>query len=213
MVARAGIRRHSVDDVGHKHVRLGELEFAVGDRILLVGRTQRQRGLVKGLRGTVVEADVDGTLAVETADKRRVTVPPDYAGVAHGYALTAHRAQGASADIVLVHGSNAADRHWHYVALSRHRLRAAYYDVAPQPRDTEGVHHGHQVDPSWTDEGLIASMEREAPQPSTLDYPAAYERQPTAGWRICRRLPRDFMRRWSSTPCSTTQRVKVPGDR
>jgi len=177
LVARAGVRRVSVDHVGHKNVPLGDLEFAVGDRVLLVGRTQRHRGLVKGLRGTVVETAADGTLGVETAEKRRVTVPPDYAGVAHGYALTAHRAQGATADIVLVHSSDAADRHWHYVALSRHRLRAAYYDVAPQPRDTDGVHHGHPVDPSWTDERLIASMEHEAPKPSTLDYPAAYARQ------------------------------------
>ena len=177
LVARTGVRRVSVDHVGHKTVPLGELEFAVGDRVLFVGGTQRHRGLVKGLRGTVVEAAADGSLAVETAEKRLLTVPHDYAGVAHGYALTAHRAQGATADIVLVHGSDAADRHWHYVALSRHRLRAAYYDVAPQTRDAEGVHHGLPVNPSWTDDGLIASMEREAPKPSTLDYPAAYERQ------------------------------------
>jgi hypothetical protein len=177
LVAQTGVRRVSVDHVGHKNLPLGELEFAVGDRVLLVGRTQRHRGLVKGLRGMVVETSADGMLGIETADKRRLTVPPDYGGVAHGYALTAHRAQGATADIVLVHGSDTADRHWHYVALSRHRLRAAYYDVAPQTRDTGGVHHGLPVNPSWTDDGLIASMEREAPKPSTLDYPAAYERQ------------------------------------
>jgi conjugative relaxase-like TrwC/TraI family protein len=177
LVARTGVHRVSVDHVGHKNVPLGELEFAVGDRVLLVGRTQHHRDLVKGMRGTVVETAADGTLGVETADKRRLTVPPDYSGVAHGYALTAHRAQGATADIVLVHGSDAADRHWHYVALSRHRLHAAYYDVAPQTRDTDGVHHGLPVNPSWTDEGLVALMERDAPKPSTLDYPGAYDRQ------------------------------------
>ncbi len=177
LVARTGVHRVSIDHVGQKNVPLGELEFAVGDRVLLVGRTQRHRGLVKGLRGIVVETTPDGTLAIETAEKRRLTVPPDYPGVAHGYALTAHRAQGATADIVLVRGSAAADRHWHYVALSRHRLRAAYYDVAPLPRDTEGVHHGPPMDASWTDEGLIASMERDAPKPSTLDYPGSYDRQ------------------------------------
>ncbi len=190
LVGRTGVHRVSTDQVGHKTMPLGELEFAVGDRVLLVGRTQRHRGLVKGLRGTVVETAADGTLCLETAEKRRLTVPPRYAGVAHGYALTAHRAQGATADIVLVHGSDAADRHWHYVALSRHRLRAAYYDVASQPRDTEGVHHGPPVDASWTDQALIASMERDDAKPSTLDYPAAYDRQlvetcpstdPTAG--------------------------------
>lgn len=95
------------------------------------------------MRGTVVETAADGTLAVETADNRRLTVPPDYAGVAHGYAVTAHRAQGATADIVLVHGSDAADRYWHYVALSRHRLRAAYYDLAPANQRRRGC-------PPWT---------------------------------------------------------------
>ncbi|MEO8897970.1 MAG: hypothetical protein ABI352_01550 [Candidatus Dormibacter sp.] len=177
LVARTGVRRVSVDHVGHMSLPLGELEFAVGDRVLLVGRTQRQRGLIKGLRGTVVETASDGRLTLETSEQRRLTVPPAYAGVAHGYAFTAHRAQGATADITLVHGSDAADRHWEYVALSRHRLRAGYYNVAPQNMDTEGVHHGPAVNPSWTDDGLIASMERDAPKPSTLDYPAAYDRQ------------------------------------
>jgi hypothetical protein len=40
----------------------------------------------------------------------------------------------ALARVVLVHGSDSADRHWQYLALSRHRLRAAYYDVAPSGR-------------------------------------------------------------------------------
>ena len=177
LVARTGVRRLSTDHVGHMNLPLGELEFAVGDRVVLVGRTQRQRGLIKGLRGTVVETAANGTLAVQTAERRRLTVPPDYAGVAHGYAFTAHRAQGATADITLVHGSDAADRHWQYVALSRHRLRAAYYDVAPQAMDTEGVHHGHAVNRSGTDERLIASLERDDAKPSTLDYPAAYDHQ------------------------------------
>lgn len=177
LVARTGVHRVCMDHVGNRQLPLGELEFAVGDRVLLVGRTQRQRGLIKGLRGTVTEAALDGTLTLQTAEQRRLTVPPDYAGVAHGYAFTAHRAQGATADITLVHGSDAADRHWQYVALSRHRLRAVYYDGAPQRKDTEGVHHGLPMNPRGTHERLIACLERDDPKPSTLDYPAAYDRQ------------------------------------
>jgi hypothetical protein len=145
--------------------------------VLLVGRNKRRLGLVKGLRGTVCETRPDGTIVLACGDGRRVPVPPSYQGVSHGYAMTAHRAQGATADIALVHGSDAADRQWQYVALSRHRIRAAYYDVAPGDRDADGVHHGAREAAAPTAARLLASMSRDGSKPSTLDYPAAYDRQ------------------------------------
>jgi conjugative relaxase-like TrwC/TraI family protein len=177
LVEKNGISRVCVDSVGRKEVALGTLEFAVGDRVLLVGRNQRRRGLVKGLRGTVMETTADGALILETSTQHRVPVPPDYRGVAHGYALTAHRAQGATADIALVHGSDAADRQWQYVALSRHRIRAAYYDVVPSSSDVDGVHHGQQMDTRRTEDRLITAMSRDGSKATTLDYPGAYDRQ------------------------------------
>jgi conjugative relaxase-like TrwC/TraI family protein len=177
LVEAVGVRRACLDRVGAIDVSLGSLEFAVGDRILLVGANDRRRGLVKGLRGTVIETGGDGTLVLETPARQRVTVPPDYAGVSHGYALTAHRAQGATADVALVHGTDAADRQWQYVALSRHRIRAAYYDVALTRADLDGVHHEHSVDTAGLEERLVAALSRDGSKPTTLDYPGAYDRQ------------------------------------
>jgi conjugative relaxase-like TrwC/TraI family protein len=177
LVAAVGVRRACVDRVGQVDVSLGRLEFAVGDQALLVGANDRRRGLVKGLRGTVVETKQDGSLTLETQAGQRIAVPPDYAGVSHGYALTAHRAQGATVDVALVHGTDAADRQWQYVALSRHRVSATYFDVALPRADADGVHHEHSVDTPDLEARLVAALSRDGSKPTTLDYPAAYDRQ------------------------------------
>jgi len=176
LVHPRGVRRHCLDHLGNTPVDLGELEFAVGDRVLLVGQTIRRCGLVKGARGSVVRVDGDGTLVVAPRKGgRHLTVPPEYTGVTHGYALTAHRAIGATADMGLVHGSDGADTQWHYVALSRHRIRAIYYDVE-RPRDPEGVHH-EDVEPRALEERLVLAMARDGSKATTLDYPREYDRQ------------------------------------
>ena len=55
----------------------------------------------------------------------------------HGYAITAHRAQGATVDRAFVLGSDELYREWGYTALSRHRTEARFYVTAqpslPQP--------------------------------------------------------------------------------
>ncbi len=45
----------------------------------------------------------------------------------HGYAITAHRAQGATVDRAFVLGSDELYREWGYTALSRHRDEARFY--------------------------------------------------------------------------------------
>ncbi len=180
IVAPTGVRRSCVDSAGATTVPLGELEFAVGDRVLLVGTNRRRLGLVKGMRGTVTETRVDGTVIFETeagGRRRAVAVPPAYPGICHGYAMTAHRAQGATADVALVHGADAADRQWQYVALSRHRIRAAYYDVAPPNRDIDGVHPEPATPVVALEQRLVAGMSRDGRKPTTLDYPREYDRQ------------------------------------
>src|SRR3954469_7670683 len=47
--------------------------------------------------------------------------------LAHGYALTAHPAQGATVDRAFVLGSEELYREWGYTALSRHREEARFY--------------------------------------------------------------------------------------
>ena len=78
-------------------------------------------------------------------------------------------------DVALVHGSDAADRQWHYIALSRHRMRCRYFDVAAD-RDVDGVHHGRRPDRTIK-ERLIEVMSQESRKASTLDYPTEYRRQ------------------------------------
>ena len=49
----------------------------------------------------------------------------------HGYALTAHKAQGATVDRAFVLGSDQLSREWGYTALSRHRDEVRFYLVSP----------------------------------------------------------------------------------
>ena len=53
----------------------------------------------------------------------------------HGYALTAHKAQGATVDRAFVLGSDELYREWGYTALSRHREEARFYVVSPASVD------------------------------------------------------------------------------
>ncbi len=48
----------------------------------------------------------------------------------HGYAMTVHRAQGATVDRAFVLGSDTVDRGWGYTAMSRHRHEARLYVTA-----------------------------------------------------------------------------------
>ena len=59
-----------------------------------------------------------------------MTLPEAYArggSLDHGYALTAHLAQGATVDRAFVLGSDELYREWGYTALSRHRAEARFY--------------------------------------------------------------------------------------
>lgn len=180
LVSAHGVRRPCVEDVGRKQLCIGELEFGVGDRLLVVGRNDRRLGLLKGMRGTVARVEGDGSLLVRSADDpaHEFTVPSTYRGVTYGYAMTAHRAQGATADVALVHGSDAADRQWLYVAMSRHRRRCQYYDIIAPNRDHYGVHHGRSPQPTAADERLDRAARRDGTKVSTLDFPDAYREPP-----------------------------------
>ena len=75
----------------------------------------------------------------------------------HGYALTAHLAQGATVDRAFVLGSDELYREWGYTALSRHRAEARLYvsgtpaflnrgdDAASSDADVTGVVTGMLV--------------------------------------------------------------------
>jgi hypothetical protein len=132
--------------IGEDELEVGDRSFAVGDRV--VGRrNDRGLGIVNGQRGTVRAIDVEGpSVEVELDGGARVRLPAEYLGAGHldhGYAVTAHRAQGATVDRAFVLGSDQLYREWGYTAMSRHREESRFYvtrsaldfdrDRAPEP--------------------------------------------------------------------------------
>jgi len=125
--------------LGSEEVVVSGSPFAVGDRVLFL-RNDRRLDVKNGTLGTV-RAIEGGSLVIDIDGGHRVTVAPDaYPHITHGYACTAHKAQGVTSDHVLVFMSDRmASREWAYVAGSRHREelhvysdRSAYAGIAEQ---------------------------------------------------------------------------------
>jgi conjugative relaxase-like TrwC/TraI family protein len=119
------------------HGRLGPDDadgFAVGDRVLAT-RNSARIGVVNGQAGILTAIRADG-LTLATDGGGSIELPAAYvdAGhLTHGYATTAHRAQGATVDRTFVLGSDELYAEWGYTALSRHRHEARFY-VTGTPR-------------------------------------------------------------------------------
>jgi Ti-type conjugative transfer relaxase TraA len=132
--ARARTQLRASARIGDDLVRTAERSFAAGDRVVTT-HNDRSLGVVNGQAGTVAGLR-EGELEVRFDDGRWVRLPEPYmlAGhLDHGYALTAHRAQGATVDRAFVLGSDELYREWGYTALSRHRIEARFY-VTATPR-------------------------------------------------------------------------------
>jgi conjugative relaxase-like TrwC/TraI family protein len=102
---------------GHRGYRRGEQ--------VLVSSNDYPLGLLNGTRGTVTDLDLDRlAVTVRLDDGRTVHLDADYLSrghLTHGYALTAHKAQGVTVDVALLWGTHALTRETGYVALSRGR--------------------------------------------------------------------------------------------
>lgn len=119
--------------LGADEVTLGDRSFAAGD-LVLAKRNDPRLDIVNGTRGEVVDVDIERrAITVQTTSGDHVDLDARYldAGhLEHGYALTAHAAQGATVDKSYVLGSDDLYREWGYTALSRHRDEARYYTVS-----------------------------------------------------------------------------------
>jgi conjugative relaxase-like TrwC/TraI family protein len=134
--ARAELRRRGVLEADL--IISGDRGFAEGDEVLCL-RNDRRLRVLNGTRG-VVRGASDGSLLVDTEAGRR-TLSADYleAGhVAHGYASTIHKAQGATVDRAFVLGSEACYREAGYVAMSRARVGTNLYVVTAAFEDGRG---------------------------------------------------------------------------
>ena len=123
--------RYALRELGHigpDELVVGRRAFALGDRVV-ARRNDRRLGIVNGEAGLVAGIE-DGCIAVELDGGRTVGLPEAYVrsgNLDHGYALTAHLAQGATVDRAYVLGSDELYREWGYTALSRHRAEARLY--------------------------------------------------------------------------------------
>lgn len=142
----------------------GERAFAPGDRILF-RENHRVLGVKNGMLGEV-EAVAPGRIEVRLDTTRGPTRGPatgrsvsismaDYAAVDHGYAVTIHKAQGASVDRAYVLASRSMDRHLSYVAMTRHRDEARLYAGRDEFKDMEA---------------LAGRLSRAGLKETTLDY-------------------------------------------
>jgi Ti-type conjugative transfer relaxase TraA len=132
--ALARMRMHRDGKLGPDEVIVGDRALAFGDRVV-ARRNDRRAGVVNGTRAEVIAVDHERrtvSIKLDRGDERTIASSYlDEGWLDHGYALTAHTAQGATVDRSFVLGSDELYREWGYTAMSRHRDQARFYIVSP----------------------------------------------------------------------------------
>jgi len=105
--------------------RSREIELAPGDRVL-IRQNHRAGGLVNGDVLTLESRQPSGAWLARDPKGRERQIPADFRALTHGYAVTSHKAQGRTADEVIVCAAQL-DTKSAYVAFSRARQRATGY--------------------------------------------------------------------------------------
>ncbi len=106
--------------LGEDVATFGDLALAVGDAVVAT-RNDRRLGVRNGTRGVVEHLDRAGVVVSTPEGRLRLPAPYASAHLAHGYALTVHKAQGATVDSAFVLVTDALTREAGYVAMSRAR--------------------------------------------------------------------------------------------
>jgi hypothetical protein len=174
---RARALRVAAGEVSGAELVLPGGAVAVGDRVM-TRRNDRRLGVRNGSRGTVNSVDPnDGSVdvALDGGQQRHTTVrlPRDYleAGhLTHAYALTAHTAQGMTAERALILGDDSVYREWGYVALTRGREENRLYVVAGErATQVREALHGRAALAQPLVRELINSLKRSRAQRLALD--------------------------------------------
>jgi hypothetical protein len=119
--------------LGERELEVAGRVFAEGDRVIAL-RNRRSLGLLNADRGTVVGVTEDRGLEVRLDDGRQAKVPVDYLEAGHldlGYAMTVHKAQGATFERAHFLGDETVYRELAYTAATRGREETRFYVVAP----------------------------------------------------------------------------------
>jgi ATP-dependent exoDNAse (exonuclease V) alpha subunit len=116
---RAHQRMRAAGRLGERELQLGGRAYAVGATVLAL-RNDYRHGLLNGTRGTITAIDQPARRLVVTTDDRATPFAyADAGSLTHGYAMTIHKAEGATVAIALVLADPTMTRQQLYTALSR----------------------------------------------------------------------------------------------
>ncbi|GAC1532169.1 MAG: hypothetical protein NVS3B12_09420 [Acidimicrobiales bacterium] len=129
----------------------GAASYAAGDRVVFLGPGP-SGAWVTSERATIIAVHpAAGSIDAVTAEGRRLRLDRDHTGpdqLAHAYAMTAHRTQGATVDTA--HVLDGGGRELAYVAMSRARYASHVYVASD---DLEEV--SDRLGWSWTTERRV----------------------------------------------------------
>jgi ATP-dependent DNA helicase PIF1 len=139
--------KFAIEKMDKESVYMPELELAIGAQVMLLTNMNYEEGLVNGSRGVVVGFDSDNLPLVQFNKGTPIPIShskwesEDLEGVSRkqiplrlAYAITVHKAQGATLDCALIDiGTNTFEYGQAYVALSRVKnLESLYiWDIEP----------------------------------------------------------------------------------
>ncbi len=166
--ARAYLQR--AGDVSGPKLVIDERPYQAGDDIVCL-RNDRRLAVCNGTRATIGSVDPDARTLTVRADNRRIVLPANYledGNIAHGYATTIHKAQGATFDRGLLLGTDELYRERGYVGMSRGRHTNHLYLVGAAEVDDSA---GHGPPPRHGDpaEAVQAALTHQTDQRLAID--------------------------------------------
>lgn len=172
-IARAA--RGDRDELTGPEIAIGGARFAAGDLVVLRLNDQRL-GVQNGTRARVISVDDEAqSMTVALPDGEQTRLPSrylhlrtrrGYPAIEHGYAMTAHLAQGMTTDRAFVLGSETIYREWGYVSWSRARKGTRFYAVESE---LEGEHHTAAPPSDDRFNELVRRLDRSEAQQIALD--------------------------------------------
>ncbi|MEX0699564.1 MAG: hypothetical protein WD354_07490, partial [Acidimicrobiia bacterium] len=152
-------------------VSTGDRTFQAGDRAMCL-KNRSRLGVLNGDLATVTAVDMERRMVTLRLDRTDnvVTVPHwyiDEGNLDWGYALTGHKAQGATARRAHTVAGDGVDREWLYVTMSRGREANTIYLTDPDLNESECTHLTHQHPERMP--ALITALGRTATEPAASD--------------------------------------------
>jgi conjugative relaxase-like TrwC/TraI family protein len=176
---RARMQMRRAGALGAEELAAGGRSFATGDHVVATANDSIL-DVVNGQRGRVASLDAaTNSLRVDLGN-RIVDLPARYleaGSLEHGYAMTAHRLQGATVDRTHILGSDDLYREWGYAALSRHRESAHFYVTAMEVQEPLPGMDDHDE----LDGDALASLQRRRAKALASDLVDVGTRGPAEG--------------------------------